>query len=325
MNEKSGIAVAGSVLVDQINEISAYPKSGELTKIIDVSRAVGGCVPNVSIDLKKMRPGLPVYAIGKVGADSNGAFAKTAMSDCGVDVSEIRTDEASVTSFTQVMSVFRGERTFFTHPGASAEFAYHDVDFDALPVKMLHLGYFLLLDRMDAGDGEKILAECQRRGIMTSIDFVTENSDRYQSLQPILPLVDNLILNEVEACRLAGVAVSADNICRAAEILKQKGVRDRVVIHMPDCGICFSNFGLTKVGSLIEPIGFKKGTTGAGDAFCAGTLLGLYDGVNDRELLEFASMAATVSLSEPDATSGMKKETEIRGICRNFRRKEVCL
>lgn len=31
--ERKGIAVAGSVIVDKINEISTYPNAGELTQI----------------------------------------------------------------------------------------------------------------------------------------------------------------------------------------------------------------------------------------------------------------------------------------------------
>ena len=46
MDKKNGIALVGTVLVDKINEIASYPESGELTKILSVSRAVGGCVCN---------------------------------------------------------------------------------------------------------------------------------------------------------------------------------------------------------------------------------------------------------------------------------------
>ena len=52
--DRRGIAVAGSILVDKLYEISASPASGELTKIRNISYAVGGCVPNVAIDIKKM-------------------------------------------------------------------------------------------------------------------------------------------------------------------------------------------------------------------------------------------------------------------------------
>ena len=95
---KNGIAVAGSILVDKINEISAYPKSGELTKIINVERAVGGCVPNVAIDLKRIDKNLNVFAVGKIGKDDEGHFVKDVLSSNGVDVSLISTSEKTIRS-----------------------------------------------------------------------------------------------------------------------------------------------------------------------------------------------------------------------------------
>ena len=76
MAERRGIAVGGTIIIDKLNEISAYPEIGELTKIKSVSKAVGGCVPNVAIDLKKIMPSLSVLAVGRVGKDEEGCFAK---------------------------------------------------------------------------------------------------------------------------------------------------------------------------------------------------------------------------------------------------------
>lgn len=322
---RSGIAVAGTILYDEINAIEAYPAAGELVKILSVSRASGGCVPNVGMDLSLMRPDMPVFAVGKTGDDDGGRFVCDVMKKAGMNVTGVRRDPAVATSFTQVMSVPGGERTFFTHPGASAAFGLDDVDFDTLPVRMLHLGYFLLLDRVDAGDGAAILAACRERGIKTSIDFVTEAPEKFAAVRPVLPLVDTLIVNEIEACRLAGLPESAQNVRAAAEKLMELGVRERVIVHLPAFGACLSKDGFTVSGSLLEPPGFKKGATGAGDAFCAGALLGIYDGKSDREILEFAAMAATVSLTAPDATSGMRTEAEIRTVCRDMAKKEVLL
>ena len=57
--ERKGITVAGTVIVDKINEISAYPQCGELTQIRSIHKAIGGCVPNVALDLKRILPELP--------------------------------------------------------------------------------------------------------------------------------------------------------------------------------------------------------------------------------------------------------------------------
>ena len=321
---KSGIAIAGSILVDKLNEISAYPKVGELTKIRSVKKAVGGCVPNVAIDLKRICPDLTVKAVGKIGQDEEGEFVKSVLSENGVTTEDIKLGEEK-TSFTEVMSITGGQRTFFTYAGASADFGVLDVDLDALNVKMLHLGYFLLLDKMDNGDGLKLLKQAQENGIKTSIDLVSENSDRYSLVLPCLKYTDNLIINEVEAGQLTGIEPKRENLREIAEKLKGYGVKERVIIHTPELGVCMSENGFEVVPSYELPKDFIQGTTGAGDAFCAGTLLGIYKGWTDKEILEFGSASAVMALSKVDAISGMLTEEEIKEFCKDFKRKEICL
>ncbi len=319
-NMKSGIAVAGSILVDNINEISAYPKAGELTKIIKVQKAVGGCVPNVAIDVKKICPNLSVKAVGKIGNDENGEFVKKVFAENSVNTDFI-TYSTDKTSFTEVMSVTGGERTFFTYPGASSSFGNNDVDLESLNVKMLHLGYFLLLDKIDNGDGLKILKRAKEKGIKTSIDLVSENSDRYSLVVPCLKYVDNLIINEVEAGAIAQVTPNANNLIDIAKKLKELGVKERVIIHTPSVSVCASNAGETVMPSYDLPEGFIVGTTGAGDAFCAGALIGIYKDKTDTEILQFASSTAVLALTKADAVSGLKEEKEIIEFCKGLKRK----
>ena len=323
-NMKSGIAVAGSILVDKINEISAYPKSGELTQIKSVQKSVGGCVPNVAIDLKRICPEMTVKAVGKIGDDENGAYVTDVFKANGVDVENI-TFGKDATSFTEVMSITGGQRTFFTYAGASAEFGVNDVPMSALNVKMLHLGYFLLLDKIDKGDGIKLLKAAKENGVDTSIDLVSENSDRYSLVLPCLPYVDNLIINEVEAGALTGIAPTKENLVAIAQKLKAYGVTQRVIIHTPETGVCVSENGVEFVPAYDLPKNFIVGTTGAGDAFCAGALIAIYQNKTDKEILEFASAAAVAALSSADATSGLRTEKEINELCSSLKRKEICL
>ena len=321
---RAGIAVAGTILVDKINEISAYPASGELTKILRLDKSVGGCVPNVAVDLKRIAPDLPVRAVGLVGADEEGEFVKATLKENGVDISLV-TECEDKTSFTEVMSVSGGQRTFFTYAGANNAFGYEGFPFEELQVKMLHLGYFLLLDRVDEGDGLKILAEAQKRGIKTSIDLVSENSTRYQKVLPCLAYTDNLIINEVEAGNLTGIEPKRENLRAIAEKLKSLGVKERVIIHAPEIGVCLSNDGFSYLPSFDLPDGFIKGTTGAGDAFCAGALVAIYREYSDAKLLELASLSATAALSQTDAVSGMTTEEETKKLCENLKRRKICL
>ena len=324
MTERRGIAVGGTIIIDKINEISAYPEIGELTKIKSVSYAIGGCVPNVGIDLKKLRPSLDVLAIGKVGHDSNGVFALNSLKDAELDIAGIIENEDDSTSFTEVMSITNGQRTFFTYPGASAALGFDDIDFDAVNSKILHLGYFLLLDKIDAGDGLKILREAQKRGIKTSIDLVSENSDRYSLVVPCLQYTDYLIVNEIEASKIAGIPPLDENLQAIAEKLMSLGVREKVIIHKSDRAVALSKEGFVCVPSFNVPSEKIAGTTGAGDAFCAGALLSIYDEKSDKEILEFASSVALVSLFSKDATSGIVNEEKTKEISKEYGRKNIC-
>ena len=313
--------MAGTVLVDKINEIKGYPACGELTQISRVEKSVGGCVPNVAVDLKKINPDLDVLAIGKIGNDEDGAYVSDVLKTAGVDVSGFVTDEHERTSFSEVMSVLNGQRTFFTYPGTSAAFGYGDIDFDTLTCKILHLGYFLLLEKVDHGDGLRILQEAQARGIKTSIDLVSENSDRYSLVLPCLPYTDYLIVNENEAGKLTGIEPTDENMKAIALRLQELGVREKIVIHKPEYSVCLSKTAYTVVPSYNIPDTYIQGTTGAGDAFCAGTLIGIYKDRSDTEILEFASACAVMALGKADATSGLIPEDEINTYCKQFVRR----
>ena len=317
---RSGIAVAGTILVDKIYEIAAYPQAGQLTQIKSIGFSVGGLVPNDGIDLKRLCPEIPVYAIGKIGADEEGRYVVNALKENGLNVDGVLVSESEKTSFTDVMSVVGGQRTFFTYAGASATFGVDDICFETLNAKMFHLGYFLLLDKVDKGDGLKILQKAKEAGMLTSIDLVSENSDRYGAVLPCLPFVDNLIINETEAGALAGMEPTKENLPKIAKKLAELGVKERVIIHMPQTAYCYYQGKETFLNSYSLPKGFIRGTTGAGDAFCAGALTAIYEGLSDLEVLERAQMAAVGSLCEADATSGVKSVAELKELVKDFNR-----
>ena len=311
------VVAAGSILVDKINEIGAYPKAGELTQIRALSRAPGGLVPNTGCDIHILDPRIPVAAFGAVGDDDDGRFAVAELKRRGLDTAGVAVMKSATTSFTDVMSIPGGDRTFFTYPGASAEWGFDDFPFDAVAAgDLVLLGYFLLLAKIDAGDGLKILRELKRRGVETAIDLVSENSDRYGLVRECLPYVDHLIVNEIEAARIAGTDGELKDV---AAKLFELGVQKRVVIHMPEKGVSLLKDGTwTEVPSVKLPEGFIKGKTGAGDAYCAGCLVGIFNGLSEREILELGGTAAVGALSAPGAVDGMRSAAELKEIVAGF-------
>ena len=316
-----GIAFAGTIVHDRIYGISEYPTSGSLTRISEVDNSVGGLVPNCAIDMKKLRKSVPVYALGRVGDDASADFCLGTMEKNGVDTSMVSRHKDAITGFTNVMSIVGGQRTFFTYSGANDEFSYGDIPWDTLSVDFLHLGYFLLLEKVDTGEGLRILKEAKARGIKTSIDLVSESAEKYRAVLPCLPYVDNIIVNELEAGALTGISPTEDNLQSLAEKLLSLGVRERVIIHSPTLGVLASSRGITALPSYKLPEGFIKGTAGAGDAFCTGALLAIYEGREDFEILEFATLAATSSLRKSGATESVEDIDYLREKFSSFERR----
>jgi len=70
--EKSGIAVAGTVLVDIVHNIDRYPTQGMLANILSSKQATGGCMPNTTIDLAVIDNKLPLSVWGCVETMNTG-------------------------------------------------------------------------------------------------------------------------------------------------------------------------------------------------------------------------------------------------------------
>lgn len=329
------IVVAGTILVDIIKTVPVYPEAGRLVQISAMEQSCGGALPNTAIDLAKLDPELPVRVFGKVGNDEYGRFALNMMASVGLDTSRMLVSDSAPTSFTDVINVKGGERTFFTLAGANAELDVEDFDFADLGAPHLHLAYLLLLDALDREDPEygcrsaRLLAAAKRAGIRTSVDLISEPSDRYKTaVLPALPYVDYLIINELEASAITGIPLGKEpttaELRRVTEALLSLGVREKVILHCPAVGVAHDRrMGFIAVPSLDLPREYIVGTTGAGDAFCAGALYALTHDYSDEELLRLASLTAAASLGAADAVSGMRPLAELSALEEKYGRKQL--
>lgn len=328
--EKKGIAVAGNIIADIIKNIDTYPKIGMLTNMSDISYAVGGCVPNTSINLKKIDSRIPVSVFGKIGSDEYGRYILSQLQLSGIDVSGIVISDASQTSFCDVMSMPTGERTFFHKKGANAEFSPKDINIDSLSCEIFHMGYILLLDKFDEADKEyktvmaRFLHTLQKKGIKTSIDVVSDSTADYgEKIIPTLKYCNFVIMNEIECCNVWNMSAYTEdgtlnrkNIKAAMIKMAESGVSEKVIIHSKEYSFLLDvkTGSFTEVSSLKIPEDEIKGSVGAGDAFCAGCLYGLYNDFSDKQILEFASTAAACSLFATNSVDGMKSKAEIMNI-----------
>ncbi|MFQ7036447.1 MAG: PfkB family carbohydrate kinase, partial [Candidatus Borkfalkia sp.] len=143
-------------------------------------------------------------------------------------------DEKRSTGFTDVMTLKNGERTFFHARGANAAFSADDLPEEALDCDLFHLGYLLLLDRLDAADAQygtaaaRLLHSMQRKGIRTAVDTVSAEGGKFRRIVgAALACTDYAVMNEIEAAAVTGVPLRngdkliAENLkeaCRARPV-----------------------------------------------------------------------------------------------------------
>ena len=318
---RKGICVAGNMIVDIHYPIEGWPNQGELVHIKDgISRSTGGAVNNVVVDLAKLDPELPLYAMGKIGEDAEGDLIMETLGQYpNIDTANVLRD--GISAFTHVMADVRNkQRTFFTYLGANGRFCEADIDWDKVPANIFHIGYILLLNALDEPDDEygskmaRLLHAAQLHGLKTSIDVVSEASDRFKRLvPPAMKYTDYCIINEYEAEQTTGVKLRGgkgelltESLPEALHAMKRMGVSTWAVIHCPEGG-----YGLDEkdnyisLSSLKLPEDYIAGSVGAGDAFCAGVLYGAEKGYPLDKAIDLGIAAAAASLSAPGATDGM--------------------
>src|SRR5687767_6209303 len=331
---RRGLLGGGNWIIDQVKLVDVFPQREQLANIRTQSEGTGGAPYNVLLDLAKLGADFPLFGAGLVGKDPLGDLI---LADCRkhkIDTKFLRATPDVDTSYTDVMTEQgNGRRTFFHYRGANARWRGEDLDFTKQKAAIFHLGYLLLLDALDEPDAKygtkaaRLLAAAQANGLKTSVDVVSEDSDRFNRIiTPALKYVDYLIINEIEAGKTTNFKIrppdgKLDTVAlrHAAGALLQSGVREAVVIHFPEGG-----FARTRKGedvwqpSLKLPDKFIAGTAGAGDAFCAGVLLGVHEGWELGRCLQTAVCVAAASLSDATCTAGVKSLSACLSLGKKF-------
>jgi sugar/nucleoside kinase (ribokinase family) len=222
------------------------------------------------------------------------------------------------------MNVPGDSRTFFYNQGTNDLISEDHIPVEALAgtgARLFYLGYIGLLGRLDAleadgGSGTaRVLARARAAGMVTCADLVSMTSEHFAAVvRAALPHLDYLFLNEVEAARAAGVAVNgpgdAAALTAAAEALRAGGA-GAVIVHTPELGLWCGAGGVTLAPVRPLPAEEIVSPVGAGDAFCAGVLFGIYHGWGVGDCLALGQRAAAACLTGASATEGLRPLGEL--------------
>ncbi|MDE3068048.1 MAG: carbohydrate kinase family protein [Verrucomicrobiota bacterium] len=324
MKPRSGILAGGNWIVDKLKLVDTWPQQDALANILSESVGNGGSPFNLLVDLAKLGAPFPLAGVGLIGADADGEWIAAQCARHRINASQLRTHPAAHTSYTDVMTVkTTGRRTFFHQRGANAFLDDEHFDFDSAAAKIFHLGYLLLLDRLDQPDAQfgtvaaRTLQRARQAGCRTSIDVVSEDSNRFREVVlPALPYADYCFMNEFELERTTGIeirqqqGVNLATVQTAARQLIRAGVREWVVVHFPEGACALGQEGPFHCQrSLCIPQSEIVGTVGAGDAFAAGVLYGLHEGCPMETALRHGVCVAASCLGGAGASDGIQPLT----------------
>ena len=259
---------------------------------------VGGCASNAAVVLAKL--GVASAVCGKVGDDVFGRFVAETLVEFGVDVSALTVDPDRATSQTLIVNVKGEDRRFIHSFGANAGLSAADLDavLDP-PPRVLYVGGYLILPGLESEALAERFARARRAGTVTVLDVATPGpADYLRHLKAVLPETDVFLPNSDESALILGLS----DPVRQAEAFRDLGAK-RVVITCGDRGsVAVSDALRVRLGTY--PVPFVDGT-GGGDAFDAGYIAGLLDGLPELDCLKLASAVGASCVRAVGTTAGI--------------------
>jgi sugar/nucleoside kinase (ribokinase family) len=266
--------------------ISHVPKAGELLPTEKIELNLGGCAANVAFDLARL--GVPVALAGRVGDDAFSDCIVRAVSLPGINVENLQRSPQRCPGTAIHINVQNEDRRFICTTGANDDFVFDDKLIRLLTErqderKVLYLGGFFMLRGLENEQTPKILQTAQEHGWQVVLDAVLYGERPYwQLLEPLLPFADYFMPNDYEAEVITGVKDTGGQAKRFLDA----GAK-AVLITQGEKGTSYFD-GQKQFHSDIYKTDYVSGS-GAGDAFCAGFIAALLDGLPIENAVQWGS------------------------------------
>jgi len=305
----SEIVNVGVCTVDAIARVvDEYPPKGGLRFFDQLTVTTGGNAVNCSIALAKM--GIPCDLIIKVGDDMLGRFLLQEVARYGINADGIIVDRTGTnTPFTFVCVHADGQRSFIHTMGTNATLRLEEIDLQKMKnARFCFVTGTMVMPSLDGEPTARLLEEAQSAGVTTLLDTIyTDASDKWaEMIEPALPHLDYFIPSHPEATAITGT----EDPEKAAEHLRAKGCRN-VVIKLGEAGA----FWLDERGNRGYRPAYKVDrvvdTTGAGDCWSAGFIVGLLRSEPIERAIDLGNAAAAFCIQQPGASTGIRPLKEI--------------
>lgn len=286
------VLTVGIHIVDILGRpVPGIPDGQGIALLDEIRMTVAGTAAGTAIDMARL--GLNITTIGVIGDDELGRWLELKMRTEGVDTRGLSVDPTKPTSATMLPIRPNGERPALHVKGANTSFSLDHIDWDLIAAAdYVHVGGTCLLDKFDGEPTAEVLRKAKEGGAVTSLDMLgMPDADFDRLFGPVLPLLDWFLPNDDDARMVSG----RDDLDEAVAWLNDQGVGGTVLTLGAE-GALYTPPGGDEIRVPAYDIDVVD-TTGCGDAFSAGFIAGLVEGLDPLGAMELGvasgSMVAT--------------------------------
>lgn len=291
------IGIANLDIITQ--PIVEFPKYGGSVNSDTTEMVLGGMSVNTAMSLAKIGKA-PVGLISCIGNDNSGRFLINGLQEYNVDISHLIYTETASTGTAICFIHPDGERSMVLCLSANHQLTKDKIDYSVFqPGDIAHFGGSMISEGTRGNDLAVIFKKLKELGVVISLDTCWDGTNQWgQILNPCLPYCDIFETNKEEALLYSG----KDTVEEAMQHFAAFGPQI-VVIKEGSEGVRIQSHEFN--GSV--PIFKVKAVdaTGAGDAFNAGFLLGLYHGWPIEQAAIFASAVGAICVTAYGASTGI--------------------
>lgn len=279
--------------------VTEIPPGGDTYFVEDYTLAVSGAAGSAVIVAAKH--GLRSRAVGGIGHDDMGDWVLMKLAKFGIDTTMMVRCEGFSTSSSIVTTRPDGARPALHKRGATDGFYIDDSQIDdLLDTRILHVGGVGLMNRMDQGRTEEIMAEAKRRGVTTTLDVFASTPDDLPKVARLLPYTDFFLPSAEEAQALSGLIENRD----LAQFLIDRGA-GCVILTLGADGAFYRHRDGTEFTVPAFAVDVKC-TCGCGDCFNGGFATGLIKGLSMQDAVQVAQASSAQNATGLGSQAGVK-------------------
>lgn len=295
------VVVVGSINVDLVCRAERQPRPGETVLGSEFATHPGGKGANQAV--AAARSEAETWMVGRVGTDAFGDAQIDFLQQQGIRTDRVLRSDDVPTGVALITVSAEGENSIVVVPGANGRVSQEDVNVVFEPEDVVVCQFEIPLETVVA-----VLRCAHERGARTILNPApaAEWPSEYRSL------VDVLVVNESELAFLAGGPEPdpADTRAVAERVAALRaGPNQTVVATLGSHGLVAATGAeeMVLAGHSVRAVD----TTAAGDTFVGAFAASLARGAAEREALEYANLAAAISVERAGAGPSIPARAEI--------------